>query len=104
MKKIWNKTITLLKNKYIFATLIFIVLMVFFDKNNIITQIKLHGKLNKLKEEKEFYQQGINKNKINIQELRTNPEKLEKYAREQYLMKKDSEDIYLIIDKKKDEK
>ena len=104
MKKIWNKTITLLKNKYILATLIFVVLMVFFDKNNIITQIKLHGKLNKLKEEREFYQQEIIKNRNDIQGLRSNPETLEKYAREQYLMKKDSEDIYLIIDKKKDEK
>ena len=68
------------------------------------TKIIIHSKLNKLKEERELYQQEIIKNRNDIQGLRTNPEKLEKYAREQYLMKKDSEDIYLIIDKKKDEK
>ncbi len=78
--------------------MIFIILLIFFDRNNLITQVKLTKMLIKLRTQKEFYQIETQKNKELIKELKTNPETLEKYAREKYLMKKDSEDIYLIID------
>ena len=60
--------------------------------------------LNKVRQEKGYYEDEILKNRNTIHELNTNPESLEKYAREQYYMKRDSEDIFLIIDKKSEEK
>lgn len=49
-----------------------------------------------MEEEKEYYQSKINDDKRKIKELRTNNENLEKFAREQYLMKKPNEEIFII--------
>lgn len=71
--------------------------MIVFDKNNIILQVELARKLHKLKGDKTYYTEQIKKDETDTRELLTNPENLEKFAREKYLMKRDSEDIFLII-------
>ena len=58
--------------------------------------ISTRRKINKMEEEKEYYQSKINDDKRKIKELRTNNENLEKFAREQYLMKKPNEEIFII--------
>ena len=72
--------------------------MLFFDQNNIISQWRLTNKVNDLKEEKKFYKTEIEKDRRAAMELKTNDKTLEKYARETYLMKRDDEDIFLIIE------
>ena|SRR3989304_8353327 len=91
------KLLPLLKNKYVFTTLIFIVWMLFFDRNDIISQIGMRNKLSQMKQDSDYYTAEIEKNKIAMQELMTNPETLEKFAREKYLMKKDDEDVFVIV-------
>jgi len=86
-----------LKNKYVFTTLAFIVWMLFFDRNDVISQFKLRNKLNQLEEDKSYYKEEIRQDRQNLKLLLTNPKTLEKFAREKYLMKKDNEDIYLIV-------
>jgi cell division protein FtsB len=87
-----------LKNKYVIAILVFLVWMMFFDRNNFIHQIRLVNTLDNLNDQKEFYQQEIKKDSAELHKLRTDTASLEKLAREKYLMKKEHEDIYLIID------
>ena len=87
-----------LKNKYFYTILAFIVWMLFFDKNNFIYQFTLSSDLNNLKNEKEYYLSEIEVNDAATKELMTNTTTLEKFAREKYLMKRDNEDIYLIVD------
>ncbi len=89
---------TFLKNKYFYTILAFIVWMLFFDKNNFIYQVKLSSDLNDLNNEKEYYLSEIETNNAATKELMTNTATLEKFAREKYLMKRDNEDIYLIVD------
>lgn len=75
--------------------------MAFFDRNNFLYQ---RGNLNQLKgleAEKQYYTEQIALNQTNLNELLTNQETLEKFAREQYLMKKENEEIFVIIEKKK---
>ena len=91
------KLLPLLKNKYVFTTIIFIVWMLFFDRNDIISQIGMRNKLSQMKQDKLYYTTEIDKNKMAMQELMTNPETLEKFAREKYLMKKDDEDVFVIV-------
>lgn len=91
------KLLPRLKNKYVFTTLIFIVWMLFFDRNDIISQIGMRNKLSQMKQDKLYYTAEIAQNKIAMQELMTNPETLEKFAREKYLMKKDDEDVFVIV-------
>ncbi len=71
--------------------------MIAIDKNNIITQYNLRHELNDLKDKKEYYLKEIEKDKQATYELKTNISTLEKFAREKYLLKKDNEDIFLIV-------
>lgn len=71
--------------------------MVFFDKDDVLSQHQLRKKLHQLQEEKNYYQEEITKSSGEINELKTNPANLEKFAREKYLMKKDNEEIFVIV-------
>ena len=84
-------------NKYLITGIAFAVWMMFFDRNDIPLQIKRMRELNKLKQsEKNMTLQIINDTQKELELLKTNPETLEKYAREKYLMKKDNEDLYIV--------
>jgi cell division protein DivIC len=85
-------------NKYSITTLIFVAWLIFFDSNNILTNMRTKDKLNELKKEKRFYIDEIKKDSVLIQKLLYDTLELEKYAREKYLMKKNNEDLYLLID------
>jgi len=92
------KILRIFLNKYFLTTLAFVVWMVFFDSNNILTRSKLQHKLGELLEEKRFYLEEIRKDSTLTQELQNDSSKLEKFARERYLMRKDGEDLFLMID------
>lgn len=69
----------------------------FFDKNDFMSQYELRKKLQQLRTEQQYYLDEIVKSKNDMNELRTNPSNLEKFAREKYLMKKDNEEIFVIV-------
>jgi cell division protein FtsB len=85
-------------NPYYLLTGIFLGWIVFFDSEDLITQYKLTQKLKKLREEKHYYIEQIEIVKKDREELMSNEELLEKFAREKYLMKKNTEDLYIIED------
>lgn len=99
MKRLWPH----LKNKYAITSLAFIVWMLFFDRNDIISQFSYRSELNKLLVDKEYYQKEIDQNRKDMHELMSDRDHLEKFARERYLMKKDNEEIFLIVPEKKTE-
>ena len=86
-----------LKNRYILALIIFGIWMLFFDRNSMINQYRLVSTLGDLNTEKEYYQTEILSDSAALVKLQNSNEELERYAREKYLMKRDNEDIYLII-------
>ena len=71
--------------------------MLFVDSNDFTTQVKLHSKLNSLENQKEYYLEKKVEVLKNREELTTNQELLEKFAREKYLMKKSSEDLFVVV-------
>jgi cell division protein DivIC len=85
-----------LRNFYIVTGLCFFVWMLFLDSNDLISRLKMSNKLRSLENEKEFYQEKIAEVEKDRKELMTNKELLEKFAREKYLMKKETEDIFII--------
>ena len=97
MKRLLN----LFRNKYFVVTVAFAVWMVFFDKNDLFSQYQYHSQLSKLRHERDFYQKETDKVHQELTELTTNKEMLEKFAREKYLMKKDNEDVFVIVKDKK---
>ena len=89
-----------LRNKvYFFAVLVFIIWICFLDDNNLWKQHKLSYKIEQLKKEELYFQEKIEKDMQGIEELTGSKERIEKYAREKYLMKNKDEDIFIIIDK-----
>jgi len=91
-----NKFIKVLKNKYFLTSLAFLLFIILFSQNNLIERFYSLHELHKLEKQKEYYQNLIKENTDKIKELKTDRESLEKFAREEYLMKKDNEDIYII--------
>jgi len=96
-----KRLLSLFRNKYFVVTVAFTVWMVFFDKNDLFSQYQYHSQLSKLKHERDFYQKETDKVHQELNELTTNKETLEKFAREKYLMKKDNEDVFVIVKPKK---
>ena len=84
-----------LSNKYVWVLLFFITWMFFLDNYSYFGQRVLDKQINDLEDNANYYKEEIKKDQKNIKQLK-NPEQIEKYAREKYYMKKDSEDIYII--------
>ena len=92
-----HKVPKLFKNFYFLFSVGFVIWMLFLDANNLGSQIKRSYKLDALEKEKSFYEEKIVEVEKDREELMTNDELLEKFARENYLMKKPHEDVYVIV-------
>jgi hypothetical protein len=98
-KKINDKIPPILKNKYLLTGVAFVVLMLFFDGNDFISQYRMRKELSGLKKELQFYRNQTQKDSIELSRLLGDSLELEKLGREKYMMKRDSEDIYIIVRK-----
>lgn len=87
-------------NKYLIAFGGFVIWIMFFDENNLVHHRQNLAELNQLEEQVDFYKHKIEADKRKLYELQTNDENLEKFAREQFLMKKADEDIFVIVEEK----
>lgn len=85
-----------LNNRYVYATLLFLVVILFIDQFNVFEQIRLHRVLKDQKQQIEYYEQEVAQSKQYLNDLQNDTATMEKVAREQYLMKRDNEVIYLI--------
>ena len=85
---------------------VFTIWMLFFDQNNMVDRIRMGSEIRQLEDDREYYLEQIQKDSARLHELTTNKENLEKYAREQFLMKKSNEDVFVVIEEqeKKDKK
>lgn len=91
-----NKFYNIFKSKYFIVFILFLLWISFFDRNNLIRTIKTRGKVKELKEQRSYYLEQIEETKRIKNELLNNTKNLEKFAREQYFMKKDNEEIFII--------
>lgn len=87
------------RNFYVVAIVIFLVWMIALDSNNLIARYQLSSKLSGLENEKEYYEEKINEVEKDRDELFGDRESIEKFAREKYLMKKETEDIFIVEEK-----
>jgi len=93
-----KKIVPLITNKYMLTIAGLLVFLLFFDKYDLVTQYGTRQKLNQLRNEKKYFLDEIEKNNAELNELKTNVKSLEKFGREKYLMKKDDEDIFVILE------
>jgi len=88
----------LLRNKYLLVLLGYLVYMIFFDSNDFRSQAKLYLEQRKLEKEENYYKKQIREVQAEHEMLFSDMAHLEKFAREHYLMKRDSEDIFVIVE------
>ena len=91
-QKKWFKLMT---NMYVLVLTLFVIWMAFFDTNSLLIHLELKKEINKLEQQKTFLETEIEKDKKVLKKL-SSEEELEKFAREEYYMKKDNEEIFLI--------
>lgn len=94
----FKKVPPILKNFYVVALAVFFGWMLLLDSNNLVARYRLGAKLGSLEDEKEYYQEKIKEVRKDRSELFGDNQSIEKFAREKYLMKKESEDIYIIVE------
>ncbi|MFB5945049.1 FtsB family cell division protein [Albibacterium profundi] len=92
-----HRLFKIIKNKYVIASFAFAAWMLFFDRNDLSSQYKYHSQLQELESEKVFYSKEIEKVQKDLEGFDNDPKQLQKFAREKYFMKKDNEDVYVII-------
>lgn len=100
--KFIDKIPAIFRNKYILTILIFLIWLLLLDSNNLIARYKEIRELNKLRSDREYYLKKIEVDRKKLRELKTDNENLEKFAREQYHMKKPDEDLYIILTPRED--
>jgi cell division protein DivIC len=86
-----------LRNKYLIAVLVFLIWLLVFDRNSLIDRVRYIRTLSDLEDEKQYYIERIDEDSRRLNELKTDKDNLEKFAREQYFMKKENEDVFVIV-------
>lgn len=84
-------------NKYVITIVLFLVWMIFFDKTSFLVIHELNGEINKYEEQLEYYKSEYEKNDKFYKKLMNNKSEKEKYARENYFMKKPNEEIFILV-------
>ena len=92
---------SIFKNFYFLVGVFFLFWIAFIDSNDLLTQYRLGRKLTNLEDEKAYYTDKIEEVKKDREELLSDKELLEKFAREKYLMKKPTEDIFVVVEEGK---
>ncbi len=83
-------------NKYVLVLIFFLLLIFTATDSNPFMMYKYDTKIRSLDKEIKAYQKSIEEDKRKLEALKTDREGLERFAREEYLMKKDDEDIYIV--------
>jgi cell division protein DivIC len=91
-----KKAKSILKNKFFIATAFFVVWMGFFDPKDWSSIAEKKEKLHGLTESEVNLRQKIKDTRTELNQLKSSAKTIEQYARENYMMKKDNEDIFLV--------
>ena len=76
--------------------LVLMVMLFFFSDSSVTKRIRYQTQIRNLEEQIEFYRNQTNIDKEKLNELQSNKEDLEKFARENFLMKKEGEDVFIV--------
>ena len=92
----WNRLPAYLRNRYFVTLLLFLGLMLFVDRHDVGTQFRLHSTVNRLEEDLERYDRLTAEAEAEKLDMEMNRER---FARENYYMQQDDEDVFIIVDK-----
>ncbi len=98
IKEYYQKIPKVFKNKYAVTLIAFTIWLTFFDRNDLISQYKLTMQLKELEDKMVYYKEQLEEVKKTQKELFTDQSSIEKFAREKYWMKRDNEDVFIIVE------
>ncbi len=101
VKKLLDRIPTRLRNRHGLAVLVLVGWITIFDQSDIWTTWKNHRELSDMEEQAEWYAAEITRTKEQLVEISSDQDLLEKFARERYLMKRDNEDIFVLVAEKR---
>lgn len=87
-------------NKYLVVAIVFIVWMYFFDRNSYFIHKELDKEIRALVQEKKQFKEKLEKETIQLKQMKTDPEEIERIARERHFLKKENEDVFIIEQRK----
>jgi len=93
-----ERLLSAIRNKYIIATVAFVVWMLFFDRHDVTTQYGYYSELKELEAQRDFYVKEMEIINKTVNDIHSDPEAVQRIARERYQMKKDNEDVFVIIE------
>ena len=96
LKTIWSKVKPIFVNKYLFVLVVFGVIITFADSRSLMNRWRTTNNIRVLERNIAYYRNEIETNLEKIRELQSSDENLERFARENYLMRRPNEDIFLI--------
>ena len=99
LKEFYKKIPSVFRNKYFIVGFLFIIWIVFLDENNLVLLNQQQSKLEKKQEIIDSLENTISEIEIKLERLNNDQKELEKFARENFLMKKENEDIIIIREK-----
>lgn len=86
----------ILRNKYLLSLTVFAIWMLFFDRNDVFTQMQRKRELAEIEDSKTYFSQKIKESKKFSKDIQSDAAAIEKFARERYLMKRENEDLFLV--------
>ena len=96
--KIISKIPHFLRNKYALTFLFFVVWVTIFDNHSVINWIQNRIQISNIKAEQRRYKEQLNATLNTIEQLKTNNDSLEKFAREKYGLHKEDEDVFIVVE------
>jgi cell division protein FtsB len=96
IKQYWDKIPHWGKNRYSLTVFALVIWMIFFDSRDVFMMYKLKKELNTIRQEKEYFEKEIEVTRADLDNLLNDNDKIERYAREKYLMKNANEEIFVI--------
>ena len=93
-----KRAFKIVTNKYVIALFLFALQMVFFDDNNLFVQLDRKRQLHELLTHKKYYEDKITATSDELRNLQTSPASIEKFVRENFKMKRDNEDLFVVDD------
>lgn len=96
LKSIFNYLITRYTKVQLLIILVIIVFAFFISESNLFARFSYDAKIMELNNQIEYYRDKSVEDKKKLEQLESDKDQIEKFARENYLMKKENEDVYII--------
>lgn len=87
-------------NKYLIVGVFFLVWMIFFDQNSYYIHKELDNEIKELNRDKNYYQEKLVKETIQINRMKRDSNEIERIAREKHYLKKENEDVFIVEEQK----